>query len=135
MIGLPAIILPEYGKNHRGNYGGGFDSAGRLRPFPRFLSCHLFTILEPFSTTKPAGKSTDLGKLLAYGVVLRHHGRAKIRNELGKEPGARVTLPMERMPIEEKTDRLIRICDVASQHRWLRFRERYDDYSITGDTA
>lgn len=46
--------------------------------------------LDPFFTTKDAGKGTGLGLFMVYGVVEAHHGRMDIQSEPGK--GTRVTL-------------------------------------------
>ncbi len=40
--------------------------------------------VEPFFTTKPAGKGTGLGLAMVYGVAKAHGGRVEIRSEVGR---------------------------------------------------
>jgi PAS domain S-box-containing protein len=46
--------------------------------------------LEPFYTTKPAGKGTGLGLALVYGVMKAHGGRVDLRSDPGQ--GTEITL-------------------------------------------
>jgi CheY-like chemotaxis protein len=52
-------------------------------------------IFDPFFTTKPV-KGTGLGLSVAYGIIMRHHGRIEVETEPGKGSTFAVWLPAAR---------------------------------------
>ena len=55
-------------------------------------------VLEPFFTTRPAGKGMGLGLSIAYGVVRSHHGTIQISSELGVGTIVTIRLPAGAQP-------------------------------------
>jgi signal transduction histidine kinase len=51
-------------------------------------------IFDPFFSTKDVGKGTGLGLYLTYTFVEQHHGKIKVRSELGKGTEFIITLPV-----------------------------------------
>lgn len=64
------------------------DTGGGIAPE------HINHLFEPFFTTKPIGKGTGLGLSLAWGIIVRHHGRIEVTSELGKGTTFVITLPI-----------------------------------------
>ncbi|HEX9082784.1 MAG TPA: ATP-binding protein, partial [Holophagaceae bacterium] len=50
--------------------------------------------MEPFFTTKPAGKGTGLGLALVYGVMTSHGGRVAITSEVGQGTDIALSFPV-----------------------------------------
>ena len=55
---------------------------------------NLAKIMEPFFTTKEAGKGTGLGLAICRRIVQEHHGAIGLDSEVGKGTTVRVTLPV-----------------------------------------
>jgi signal transduction histidine kinase len=55
---------------------------------------NLSKIMEPFFTTKEAGKGTGLGLAICRRIVQEHHGTLGITSEVGQGTTVRVTLPV-----------------------------------------
>jgi PAS domain S-box-containing protein len=56
---------------------------------------NLSKIMEPFFTTKEAGKGTGLGLAICRRIVQEHHGSIGLVSELGKGTTVRLTLPVQ----------------------------------------
>jgi signal transduction histidine kinase len=56
---------------------------------------HLSKVLEPFFTTKEAGKGTGLGLPICRRIVQEHHGSLDMTSEVGKGTTICITLPIE----------------------------------------
>ena len=52
-------------------------------------------ILEPFFTTKEAGKGTGLGLAISCDIVRKHGGELQVKSEVGKGSTFTVKLPIE----------------------------------------
>ena len=52
--------------------------------------------VEPFFSTKPAGRGTGLGLSISQRIVAEHGGRIELDSEPGRGTTARVWLPVER---------------------------------------
>jgi len=61
---------------------------------PGILPEHLDKILEPFFTTKAAGKGTGLGLPVSYGILKRHGGELFVQSKVGSGSTFIVRLPV-----------------------------------------
>jgi two-component system NtrC family sensor kinase len=61
---------------------------------PGILPEHLDKILEPFFTTKAAGKGTGLGLPVSYGIIKRHGGELFVQSKTGRGTTFIVRLPV-----------------------------------------
>ncbi len=57
--------------------------------------------LEPFFTTKPAGKGTGLGLAMVYGTMKAHDGSMELLSEVGKGTEISLRFPVSRMQAPE----------------------------------
>ncbi|MCP4674552.1 MAG: response regulator [Deltaproteobacteria bacterium] len=58
--------------------------------------------IEPFFTTKPAGKGTGLGLAMVFGAIKNHHGALNISSEVGVGTTVRIYLPVARVETEDQ---------------------------------
>jgi len=69
---------------------------------PGILPEHLGRILEPFFTTKAAGKGTGLGLPVSYGIIKRHGGELFVQSKVGSGSTFIVRLPVAEPEATEK---------------------------------
>ncbi len=50
-------------------------------------------VMNPFFTTKPAGRGTGLGLAISHGIITDHKGRLNIESSEGEFTGITITLP------------------------------------------
>ncbi|WP_243286872.1 PAS domain-containing hybrid sensor histidine kinase/response regulator [Geothrix terrae] len=85
--------------------------------------------LEPFFTTKPAGKGTGLGLALVYGVMKAHGGRVDLRSAPGQ--GTEITLSFPAYRADLPFDAGIALAEEAGVRR-LRILLVDDDELVRG---
>jgi signal transduction histidine kinase len=61
---------------------------------------HLPKVMEPFFTTKAAGKGTGLGLAICRRIVQEHHGTFTLASEVGTGTTVRIALPLTHATIE-----------------------------------
>jgi signal transduction histidine kinase len=57
---------------------------------------YLSRIFDPFFTTKPVGQGTGLGLSVGYGIIKRHQGDIRVKNNEGKGTLFTIILPSYR---------------------------------------
>jgi two-component system NtrC family sensor kinase len=50
-------------------------------------------IFDPFFTTKEVGEGTGLGLSIAYGIVMKHHGRMRVKSKVGEGSTFTIKIP------------------------------------------
>ncbi len=56
----------------------------------------LAQLFKPFFSTKPAGRGSGLGLVVAKGIVVDHGGHIEVRSEVGAGTEFRIRLPLDR---------------------------------------
>ncbi len=87
--------------------------------------------MEPFFTTKPAGKGTGLGLALVYGAMKAHGGSVELESAVGR--GTRVVLRFPPSPRAEEAAGTRR--PTADDVRSLRVLLVEDEASVRASTA